>query len=75
MLDFPTGPSVLGWLVSPMGGDHLLQGGERGQVFIVQGFDAEFKISMSTNAGADEPSTPEKILILSPFPHTIFSRV
>ena len=49
--------------------------GGGGQVFVVEGLDADFKISMSTNTGADEASTPEKILILSPFPHTIFSRV
>ena len=42
---------------------------------MVEGLDADFKISISTNTGADEASTPEKILILSPFPHTIFSSV
>ena len=49
--------------------------GEGGQVFMVEGLDADFKISMSTNTGVDEASTPEKILILSPFPHKIFLRV
>ena len=61
--------------VAGRGGDHLLQSGRKGQVFVVESFDAGFKISLSTNAGADEASTPEKILILSPFPHTIFLRV
>ena len=57
-----------------MGGDHLLQVGGRGQVFVVEGFEPGFKISMSTNIGAEGASTPEKIFILSPFPHT-FLRV
>ena len=58
-----------------MGGDHLLQVGGRGQVFAVEGFEAGFNISMSTNTGADGASIPVKIFILSPFPHTIFLRV
>ena len=61
--------------VAGRGGDHLLEGGRRGQVFMVESFDAGFKISMFTKAGADEASAPEKILILSPFPHTILLRV
>ena len=58
-----------------MGGDHLLQVGGRGQVFVVEGFEVGFKISMSTNTGADGASAPEKIFTLSPFPHTTFLRV
>ena len=38
--------------------------------------DAGSKVSLSTNAGVDGASLPERILILSPFPQaTIFLRV